>query len=153
MFATILGVLIICFTVWSIIDVCKIKSYSILKRILLIFFIWILPPISLIVYYFRFSSRSSKVRNSTKIHDDVNPSTDTAFGGNSYAPKSFSSLQEFCDYLNSHDESQWRGELRSIISWNNWTDKTDCYNKICSNGFQYIEYDSDYQKYKVWTER
>ena len=150
MVAAIFAILMLCFTIWGIVDVWKIKRYTSLKKVLLTIFIWFLPPVSIIIYYFCFSSK--RTQEPSNVYDEPQPYDDTSCSGSSHSPKSFSSLQEFCDYLNSHDESEWKSELKSIISWNNWTDKTDCYNKICSNGFQYVEYDSDYHKYKVWTE-
>lgn len=45
-------------------------------------------------------------RGFSNVYDDPQPYDHTSFSGSSDSPKSFSSLQEFCDYLNSHDESE-----------------------------------------------
>ena len=39
-------------------------------------------------------------RGFSNVYDDPQPYDDTSFSGSSDSPKSFSSLQEFCDYLN-----------------------------------------------------
>ena len=58
-------------------------------------------------------------------------------------------MQEFCDYLNSHEEYEWIDELSSIIEWNGWIDQTDYPDRICSDGCNFIMYDSDSYRYVV----
>ena len=175
----ILSILLRVFAIACIVDLWQKKTGSSLMRIVVSILLFSVPFTGVVLYilynlYVRRSFSSSSSYNSSYEDSDYD-SYGSSYGSSSnYSSgssssgydssdydysndcsdsyeywKSFSSLQEFCDYLNTHEEYEWIDELSSIIEWNEWLDQRDYPDRICSDGSSFIMYDSDNYKYVV----
>lgn len=132
--------------VWCLVDLAKNNNLNTTQRILLVLLILTFNLLGPLVYYLAYS-RSAYVRKEAEAAARAQQELEAA-QQRSY-PKKFESLEEFCEYLNTHESWEWRDELQSIIDWNDWNDRTSYTNEICSKGDYYLIYSSYEGKYVI----
>ena len=123
--------------VWNSIDV-------VWKKLLFTAIILIFNLIGCLIYYVFLSPTAREKSKTRDIDDEFIKTLADVMSSESYTPKTFKNLEEFCDYLNRHEKWEWESHLSETIRWNNWTDWTDEReeeDRICSDGCYYISYD------------
>lgn len=132
--------------IWALFDIVKNKNFNIGKKILLAILVIFLSYFGFLIYFVCFSRRAyarKEKEAAAREQFEYEAAQERSY------PKKYESLEEFCDYLNTHESWEWQGELKSIIDWNDWEDRTSYENEICSKDGNYLIYSSYEGKYII----
>ena len=132
--------------IWCLVDLVKNKNLSTTGKILLVLLIFTLNLLGPLVYLICFSRREyarKAAENDARLQEEIEAAAQRSY------PKKYESLEEFRDYLNTHESWEWRNELKSIIDWNDWEDRTSHPNEICAKGDYYLVYSTYECKYVI----
>jgi hypothetical protein len=132
--------------IWCLVDIYKNTNLSTFGKILQVLLVIFLNLFGAFLYFI-FFSRSAFARKEAEEAARAKAQEEAAREG-SYAKK-YESLEEFCNYLNTHESWEWRSDLQSTINWNDWEDRTSHPNEICAKGDHYLVYSTYEGKYVI----